>query len=71
MRFAGAKPSGMYGTADELVLPDGSVMVHERAGSEDKRIIAYEGLYHEILNEPERGRVVGDLASWLDVHLAR
>jgi len=61
----------MYGTADELVLPDGSVMVHERAGSEDKRIIAYEGLYHEILNEPERGRVVGDLASWLDVHLAR
>ena len=56
----------MYGTADELVVPDGSVMVHERAGSRDKRIIPYDGLYHEILNEPERGRVVEDLAAWLD-----
>ncbi len=60
----------MYGTADDLVVPDGSVMVHERAGSEDKRIIPYEGLYHEILNEPERGRVVEDLVAWLDQHMA-
>ena len=39
---------------------------HERAGSRDKRIMPYDGLYHEILNEPERGRVVEDLAAWLD-----
>jgi alpha-beta hydrolase superfamily lysophospholipase len=60
----------MYGTGDELVPPEGSVMVHERAGSADKRIISYEGLYHEILNEPERAQVVGDLIAWLDEHAA-
>jgi acylglycerol lipase len=60
----------MYGTGDELVPPEGSVMVHERAGSEDKRIISYEGLYHEILNEPERDQVMADLIAWLDEHVA-
>ncbi|MBV9214130.1 MAG: lysophospholipase [Actinobacteria bacterium] len=61
----------MYGTADELVAPEGSVMVHERAGSADKRIVAYEGLAHEILNEPERELVVADLIDWLDGHTTR
>ena len=31
----------------------------------------YDGLYHEILNEPERERVVTDLVAWLDAHVAR
>lgn len=61
----------MYGTADELVATEGSVMVHHRAGSDDNRMIEYEGLYHEILNEPERERVVTDLVAWLDAHVAR
>jgi acylglycerol lipase len=61
----------MYGTADELVATEGSAMVHERAGSDDNRIIAYEGLRHEILNEPERERVVRDLVAWLDGHVGR
>jgi alpha-beta hydrolase superfamily lysophospholipase len=41
-------------------------MVNERASSEDKTYIRYDGLYHEILNEPERERVLGDIADWLD-----
>jgi len=59
----------MLGTADELVPPDAGRMVHERAGSPDKRLIEYEGLYHEILNEPEQERVMDDLVAWLDAHL--
>jgi acylglycerol lipase len=59
----------MLGTGDELVLPDGGRMVHERAGSADKRLIEYEGLYHEILNEPEQDKVMDDLVQWLDAHL--
>jgi alpha-beta hydrolase superfamily lysophospholipase len=58
----------MHGTDDRLVPIDGSEMVEERAGSEDKTFIRYEGLYHEILNEPERDRVVADMADWLDAH---
>ncbi len=51
----------MVGTADRLVPPDASRMVAERAGSADKRLIEYDGLYHEILNEPEQDKVMDDL----------
>jgi alpha-beta hydrolase superfamily lysophospholipase len=56
----------MHGTDDKLTPPAGSRMVHERAGSADKTLELYEGLYHEILNEPEQGRVLADLTGWLD-----
>jgi alpha-beta hydrolase superfamily lysophospholipase len=55
-----------YGTGDRLVDPAGSVLVAERAGSEDLTAIPYDGLYHEILNEPERDRVIADVAGWID-----
>ncbi|MEX1142464.1 MAG: lysophospholipase [Thermoleophilaceae bacterium] len=55
----------MHGTADRLVAPAGSALVRERAGSEDCTLIAYDGLYHELLNEPERERVVADVADWI------
>jgi acylglycerol lipase len=55
----------MYGTADGLVAPAGSVMVSQRIGSSDLQTTPYEGLYHEILNEPERERVLADLCSWI------
>jgi acylglycerol lipase len=56
----------MHGTADRLVPPVATDMLEERFGSADKTVIRYDGLYHEILNEPERERVVGDIAHWLD-----
>ncbi|MEA2374728.1 MAG: acylglycerol lipase [Thermoleophilaceae bacterium] len=56
----------MHGSADRLTPPEGSEMVHERAGSADKSILRYEGLYHELLNEPERDRVAADIVAWLD-----
>jgi alpha-beta hydrolase superfamily lysophospholipase len=55
----------LYGTADGLCSPAGSVMLAEEFGSEDVTIRAYEGLYHEILNEPERETVIADLRAWL------
>jgi acylglycerol lipase len=60
----------MVGTADRLVPPKASRFVHHDAGSADKRLVAYEGLYHEILNEPEQDKVMGDLVAWLDEHPA-
>jgi acylglycerol lipase len=55
----------MYGTADGLCAPSGSVMISERIGSTDLTVIPYDGLYHEIFNEPERDRVLGELCAWI------
>jgi alpha-beta hydrolase superfamily lysophospholipase len=56
----------MHGTADRLVPIAGGQMVAERAGSADKTWKPYDGLFHEILNEPERQQVLDDIADWLD-----
>jgi alpha-beta hydrolase superfamily lysophospholipase len=58
----------MQGTEDGLVDPGCGPMVYERAGSPDKTLKMYDGLWHEIFNEPERDMVLGDLVSWLDAH---
>jgi acylglycerol lipase len=60
----------MHGSADEITPDSASRMVHERAGSADKRLKIYEGYYHEIFNEPkaDRDRVLDDVLDWLDTH---
>jgi acylglycerol lipase len=55
----------LHGSEDRLCPPEGSRMVHALAGSADKTLKIYEGLYHEVFNEPERAEVVGDLSSWI------
>jgi acylglycerol lipase len=60
----------MQGTADGLVDPGCGPQVYERAGSADKTLKMYDGLWHEIFNEPERDHVLDDLAAWVRVHLA-
>jgi len=59
----------MQGTADGLVDPGCGPHVYERAGSADKTLKMYDGLWHEIFNEPERDHVLGDLTGWLRTHL--
>jgi alpha-beta hydrolase superfamily lysophospholipase len=60
----------MYGTEDRLCAPSGSVMLGERIGAADKIVLPYDGLYHEIFNEPERETVLDDLCSWLAARVA-
>lgn len=57
------------GTADRLVSPKAAKLVYEKAGSKDKTIKTYQGLYHETLNEPEKDEVIANLLSWLDAHV--
>jgi acylglycerol lipase len=59
----------MQGTADGLVDPGCGPHVYERAGSADKTLKMYDGLWHEIFNEPERDHVLDDLATWVRVRL--
>ncbi len=33
-----------------------------------RAIRTYEGLFHEIYNEPERDRVIADLEVWIELH---
>jgi lysophospholipase len=55
----------MYGSGDHLVPPAGSMMLNDRIGAPDMTLKTYDGLYHEILNEPERDAVMDDMCSWL------
>jgi alpha-beta hydrolase superfamily lysophospholipase len=56
----------LHGTGDTLTPPEGSEMVCRLSSSDDKTHKTYEGLYHEILNEPERDEVLDDIASWIE-----
>jgi alpha-beta hydrolase superfamily lysophospholipase len=60
----------MHGPDDKLVPYAGGEMVHAGAGSQDKTFIRYDGLAHELLNEPERQRVVDDITGWLNARAA-
>ena len=60
----------MQGTADGLVDPGCGPHVYGQAGSTDKTLKMYDGLWHEIFNEPERDHVLDDLVAWLRPHLS-
>ena len=60
----------MQGTEDGLVDPGCGPEVYAAAGSTDKTLKMYDGLWHEIFNEPEHERVLDDLVGWLDAHRA-
>ena len=59
-----------HGEADSLVPLSGNRAIFEAIGATDKTVITYPGLYHEIYNEPEKDKVIGDLVQWLDAHPA-
>ena len=59
----------VQGGADRMVDPAGAQLLHDKAGSNDKTLRVYEGLYHELFNEPERARVLADVEQWLAAHL--
>lgn len=59
----------MHGTADRLADPQGSQMLYERVGSQDKTLKLYEGFYHEIFSEPGREQVFTDMEARLATHI--
>jgi len=60
----------MYGTDDQLCPPRGSTMLGERIGAADKTVTPYDGLQHEILNEPEQDQVLDEMCTWLAARVA-
>ncbi len=55
----------LHGSADALTSPKASREFFEHAGSTDKTYKLYEGYYHEIYNELEKQKPLGDMAAWL------
>lgn len=58
----------VQGTEDKLVSPMGAQLVAGTASSEDITLKMYDGLYHEVHNEPEQQTVLDDIAAWLTKH---
>lgn len=58
----------LQGSADRLVSPEGARMLYEKAGTTDKRLKLYDGLYHEVFNEPEYEEILKDVERWLAMH---
>jgi alpha-beta hydrolase superfamily lysophospholipase len=58
-----------HGTADSLVPLAAVKPLYDRLGNPKLRTVRlYEGLYHEVYNEPERDRVIADLQAWIHAH---
>ncbi|NKY44369.1 alpha/beta hydrolase [Nocardia cerradoensis] len=58
----------LHGGADALAAPVGADRIEAGATATDLTVLRYPGLYHEIFNEPEREKVLGDLVHWLEEH---
>jgi acylglycerol lipase len=57
-----------HGSLDRITDPRGSKLLAEKAASEDKTLKIYNGLFHELLNEPEAEIVIHDILHWLRRH---
>jgi len=60
----------MHGYADRVADPEKSRAFHAAAGSDDKILVFWAGLFHEIFNEPpeDREEPLERLQRWLDEH---
>jgi acylglycerol lipase len=58
----------LHGTADQLTSCSASQTFAEKASGKVK-IKTYEGLFHEIHNEPEKEQVLADILSWFESFL--
>lgn len=58
-----------HGTLDRITSPEGSKTLYRLASSTDKTLKLYDGLFHEIMNEPEKDMVLGEICIWIEKHL--
>ncbi|OHE24894.1 MAG: hypothetical protein A3J94_09330 [Syntrophus sp. RIFOXYC2_FULL_54_9] len=59
----------LQGGADRLVDPSGAQILYEKIASSDKKLVVYEGFFHEVFNEPQHDRVLTDVEQWLAAHI--
>jgi alpha-beta hydrolase superfamily lysophospholipase len=55
----------LQASEDRIASAEATRRLFPLVGSAQKRLIVYDGFYHEILNEVEKERVIQDLVAWL------
>lgn len=56
----------LHGTADKLVPLAATRPVYHAIAASQRTLKVYDGLYHEVFNEPERDSVTRDMFAWLE-----
>lgn len=56
----------LHGGSDGIVPKYCSEKFYENIASKDKKLIIYEGCYHEIFNENEKDKVISDIHDWIE-----
>lgn len=59
----------MHGNDDKIIDPAATEIVYSRVSSQDKTKKLWPGLYHELMNEPERDEVLGFIFTWISSRL--
>ncbi len=60
----------LHGTADKATNPSGSQHFYDAASSADKTLKLYEGGYHDLLNDIDKEKVMGDILSWISARFS-
>ena len=60
----------MHGTADVMTSPEGSRLLFNTVSSNTKELKLYDGLYHEIFNEPEGPEIFTEMNTWIEQQLS-
>ncbi|MGL6104971.1 alpha/beta hydrolase [Romboutsia sp.] len=55
----------LHGKDDKIVYQEDSIILFENIGSKYKKIKIYKDMYHEILNEFDRDKVISDINNWV------
>ncbi|QXL83968.1 alpha/beta hydrolase [Comamonas sp. NLF-1-9] len=61
----------MWGSGDRMIDPEGCRQLAQQAPAAMLQAREFEGLYHEIFNELDRGPVYAELQRWLDEFLKK
>jgi lysophospholipase len=55
----------MIGSGDGIVDPSTTQDFFRTIASSDKTLKVYDGLYHEVLNEPDKDGLLGEISAWM------
>lgn len=59
----------IHGENDQIISYLDSEKIFKKVPSKDKKIRIYEGMFHEVLNEPNKDKVLEELSAWMDKRL--